>query len=231
MADTTYKLEWDLVGERYYEVGVDHVVLYPYNKNATDKTKVYSPGVAWNGVTQISENPDGGDANEMWADNIKYAQVRSAETYGGSIEAYTFPDEWEECDGSKSPIAGVTIGQQPRKMFGLSYRTRVGNDEESYATYGEKIHLVYACTATPSERTYETINDSPDGGTFSWDFDTVPVPVTGSEDDYLSTSCITIYSNKVDADKYASLLAILYGSGSTDPYLPLPAEVKALFSA
>ena len=213
---TTYPLVWDKAGERLYEAGVNHGVLYPLNDQG-----VYSPGVVWNGLTQISESPDGAEPNDLWADNIKYASLRSAETFGATVEAYTYPDEFAVCDGSASPVTGVYIGQQQRKKFGLCYRTEVGSDTVSDTTNSYKLHLVYGCTASPSDKNYETINDSPDAITFSWEIDTVPVEVTGLK----PCSTIVIDSTKVDSTKLADLLDILYGKDSTAPRLPLPDEV------
>ena len=213
---TTYPLVWDKAGERLYEAGVNHGVLYPLNDQG-----VYSPGVVWNGLTQISESPDGAEPNDLWADNIKYASLRSAETFGATVEAYTYPDEFAVCDGSASPVTGVYICQQQRKKFGLCYRTEVGSDTVSDTTNSYKLHLVYGCTASPSDKNYETINDSPDAITFSWEIDTVPVEVTGLK----PCSTIVIDSTKVDSTKLADLLDILYGKDSTAPRLPLPDEV------
>lgn len=218
------KLVWDQTGERVYENGVSHGVLFPYDST----NKKYGDGVAWNGLTAVTESPDGAEANDLWADNIKYASLRSAETYGCTIEAYTYPDEFAECDGSASVAAGVYLGQQSRKMFGFSYRTEIGNDANSEAGY--KLHLVYGCMASPSEKNYETINDSPDAITFSWEVDSTPVEVAG----YKPIASITIDSTKVDATKLASFEETLYGtagdSGKTST-LPLPADVIAAFKA
>lgn len=208
-------LAWDTTGQRFFELGVDHGVLYPYDT----KTSSYPKGVAWNGLTSVNESPEGAEPNDMWADNMKYATIRSTETFGGTIEAYTYPDEFELCDGSASVADGVTVGQQTRSAFGLCYRTRIGNDVNDELGY--KLHLVYGATASPSEKSYETINDSPDAITFSWEFDTTPVAVAG----YKPTSLITIDSTKADPTALASLLAILYGGEKTEPRLPLPDEV------
>lgn len=224
---TNFKLEWDKTGERFYELGVSRGVLYPQTAAG-----IYPNGVVWNGLTQVSESPEGADANDLWADNIKYATLRSAETFKATVEAYTYPDEFAECDGSASPATGLYIGQQQRKAFGLSYRTEVGSDTNTDTTNSYKLHLVYGCTASPSDKGYETINDSPDAITFSWEIDTVPVAVTG----YKPTSCIVIDSTKVDSTKLATLEAILYGTaadGSTeavDARLPLPDEVISILS-
>lgn len=221
MPDPTYPLVWDKAGERFYETGVSHGVLYLLNNQG-----VYTPGVVWNGLTQVSESPDGAEATDLWADNIKYASLRSAETFGATIEAYTYPDEFAECDGSAVPATGVYVGQQPRKKFGFCYRTEVGSDTISDTTNSYKLHLVYGCTASPSDKSYETINDSPDAITFSWEIDTVPVEVTGKK----PCSTIVIDSNKVDSTKLGTLLDILYGKNTTAPRLPLPDEVISTLS-
>ena len=200
-----YAIEWDKIGEHFYEAGVDHGVLYPA---ATDGT--YPTGVAWNGLTSVSESPSGADANKQWADNINYLTLYGAEEFGATVEAFTYPDEFAECDGSASLVTGVQIGQQPRRGFGLSYRTKVGND-----TVGQdlafKLHLIYGCRASPSDRGYETLNDSPEPITFSWEITTTPVEVPGLK----PTACITIDSTKVDSDKLTDLEEILYGTAPT----------------
>lgn len=218
---TTYPLVWDKAGERLYETGVSNGVLYPLNAQGE-----YTPGVVWNGLTQVSESPDGAEATDLWADNIKYASLRSAETFGATVEAYTYPDEFAICDGSASPTTGVYIGQQQRSKFGLCYRTEVGSDTVSDTTNSFKLHLVYGCTASPSDKSYETINDNPDAITFSWEIDTVPVEVTGHK----PCSTIVIDSTKVDSTKLATLMQILYGQGSTAPRLPMPDEVISTLS-
>lgn len=228
------KLKWDQVGEKTYETGTKQGVLYP---QAADGT--YPNGVAWNGLTSVSESPDGGDANDIYADDIKYLVLRGVENFGGTIEAYTFPDEFAECDGSASLMAGVTVGQQPRKTFGFSYVSTIGNDTEMDA-HGYKIHLIYGASASPSERSYETINDSPEPIQFSWEFTTVPVTVTGHK----ATSVLIIDSTKFppqqDGKKNVKLKAIediLYGtdgegtSGGTAPRLPLPDEVLSIITS
>lgn len=212
---------WDASGERYWETGTDHCVLYPAG------TGNYSGGVAWNGITAITESPEGAEATDLWADNIKYASIRATETFGGTIEAYTYPKEFEACDGSATLADGVKVGQQKRATFGLSYRTQKGNDLSDEAGY--ILHLVYGATCSPSERSYQTINDSPEAITFSWEFDTSPVNCTG----FKPTSLITIDSTEADATKLAALEAILYGTGTgsdNTPRLPLPDEVKTLMS-
>ena len=222
------KLVWDKTGERFVESGISHVVFYPQT------TTGYGTGVAWNGVTSISESPDGADANDLWADNIKYASLRAAETLGLSIEAYTYPEEFSECDGTAAPVKGLFIGQQKRKSFGLCYRTEIANDTMTEDDDGYKLHLVYNCTAAPSERSYETMNDSPDAITFSWDVDTLPEAITG----YKPTALITIDSLKLDADGKAALTTLenmLYGTDGqnnatgTEPTLPSPDKVLELF--
>lgn len=215
------KLKWDATGEKLFETGVDHAVLYPVNDSGE-----YSPGVAWNGITQVSETPDGAEPQNQYADNIKYLSLMSAEELNGTIEAYTYPDEWNLCDGNAELAKGVIIGQQARKTFGLCYRTKIGNDVDGQ-DHGYKLHLLYGAKASPSERTYETINDSPEPITFSWEYNTVPVGVTGHN----ATSLLTIDSTKVDSDKLAALEEILYGSDDStdgDPRMPLPDEIIAL---
>lgn len=213
------KIVWDAVGEHYYETGTDHGVLYLQNDSGK-----YVKGVAWNGLTGVTESPSGADPNDMYADNIKYASVRSAEEFGGTIEAYTYPDEFAECDGSVAIADGVTIGQQNRKAFGFSYRTRVSND---LAIEENKLHLVYGATCSPSEKSYTTINESPDAITFSWEFTTTPVNVTG----FKPTSIITIDTRKADAEKLAKLEKLLYGDEDQEPTLPMPDEVASIFGA
>ena len=222
------KLSWDDTGKRLYETGVRQGVLYPYN--LSDKT--YGPGVAWNGLTAATETPSGAEETAIYADDIKYLSLRSKETYGGTIEAYTYPDEWMLCDGSAEPQTGVVIGQQKRKMFGLSYRTVVGNDTD-YDSYGYKLHLIYGATASPSERSYATINDSPEAITFSWEISTTPVKFDpeGSYANYDAVSCLTVDSTKVTPAGMAALEEALYGTAVKDPYLPLPDEVMELIQA
>lgn len=216
----TYPLTWDGTGERKYESGVSKGVLYPMAANGT-----YEDGVAWNGLISVSNNPDGAEPNELWADNIKYAILRSAETLSLTIEAYTYPPEFEACDGMATPTGatGLVLGQQARKAFGFCYRTEVGTDANNNAGY--KLHLVYGCTATPSDKDYETINDNPDAITFSWDVDSVPTPLTGAYASYKPVSEIVIDSTAVDSTKLTALEALLYGSGSTAPALPDPTTV------
>lgn len=211
------KLVWDEAGKRFYETGVDHGVLYV----AEDGT--YGTGVAWNGLTGVTESPSGAEASALYADNMKYLNLFSTEEFGATVEAYTYPDEFEQCDGSASLATGVTIGQQERKTFGLAYRTKVGNDVNDELGY--KIHLIYGAKASPSERSYATVNDSPEAITFSWELSTTPVNVTGHK----ATASLVIDSTKVDATKLKSFEDILYGSTDVEPRLPLPDEVITLF--
>lgn len=211
-------LEWDKVGNRLYETGVDHGVLY-----VTDETGAYGKGVVWNGLTAVTESPSGAEANAQYADNIKYLTLDSAEEFGCTIEAYTYPDEFAACDGTVEPIAGLTVGQQARKTFGLSYRTILGNDVE-LNEHGYKLHLVYGCKAAPSEKAYATVNDSPEALTFSWEVTTNPVAVPGMK----PTAILTVNSAKADKQKLAALEAILYGGADTEATLPLPSEVFTL---
>lgn len=205
----TNLLKWDQTGERLYETGTKKGVLYPWSntKNA------YGDGVAWNGLTAVTESPSGAEETALWADDIKYLSLRSAEEFGGTIEAYMYPEEFEQCDGSATIATGVSIGQQARSMFGLSYVTTVGNDTEGN-DHGYKIHLVYGATASPSERGYATINDSPEAITFSWEFTTIPVEVPG----FKPTAILTVDSTKADATKLANLENALYGTKGTDTY-------------
>ena len=219
------RIKWDAVGERYYETGVKMGVLYPIQAGGQ-----YNKGVAWNGLTAVTESPSGAEATALYADDIKYLNLMSNEEFGATIEAYTYPEEFAECDGSSALSAGVMIGQQKRKTFGLCYRTAIGNDVDG-SDYGYKLHLIYGCLASPSEKAYATINDSPEAITFSWEVSTTPVSVTG----FKPTSQLTIDSTKVDKLKLTSLEDILYGKdgdgeAATEPRLPLPDEVAALFS-
>lgn len=211
------KLVWDAIGERFYETGTKKGVLYPQVGSA------YPKGVVWNGLTAVTESPEGGEATAIYADDIKYLNIRSVEDYGATIEAYTYPDEFADCDGSRTVAPGVTIGQQPRKPFGFSWVTTVGNDVD-YDEHGYKIHLVWGATASPSEKSYATINDSPEAITFSWEVDTIPVEVPG----YKPTSHMEIDSAKTDPEALAALEDILYGTASADARLPLPAEVISI---
>lgn len=213
-------LEWDKTSEKLYETGTRNCVLY---KQSADGT--YPKGVAWNGITAITESPSGAEETALWADDIKYLSLRSAEEFGATVEAYTYPDEWAECDGSAELTTGVVIGQQPRTSFGLCYRTVLGNDTQ-LDNHGYKLHMIYGGTASPSERAYQTVNDSPEAITFSWEITTVPVPVKGAK----PTACVTIDSTKVDSTKLKALEAILYGTDQVDARLPLPDEIKTLLA-
>ena len=209
------RLIWDKTGERLYEAGVSNGVLYLQKTDGS-----YDIGVAWNGLTAVNENPTGAEANSMYADNKKYAVIRSAEELGGTIEAYTYPDEFFQCDGSAEIIPGAYIKQQKRTPFGLVYKTLIGNDTEEL-DHGYKIHLIYGATASPSEKAYETINDSPDGIIFSWEYETIPTEVPG----YKPTSSIELDSTKINRDKLKAIEDILFGTENTDPRLPSPAEI------
>lgn len=241
----TGAIKWDQAGDKRYETGVDHGVLYV--KQATDVTvpgvtnsvKTYfHGGVAWNGLTSVSKSPSGAEANDVYADNIKYASLRSAETFGGTIEAYTYPDEFAECDGSKAIVDGVFLGQQTRKPFGFCFRTDMGDDGDGSVNVNDKykIHLIYNATASPSESSYSTINDSPEAITFSWELTTIPVSAGANN---LPTATITIDSTKTNASKLAAFEAILYGTDpttqggndGTEPMLPMPEDVIAFFTA
>ena len=213
------KLVWDNTGERLYETGVSKGVLYIPTEG------VYSKGVAWNGLTAVTESPSGAEATPLYADDIKYLNLMSNEEFGCTIEAYTYPDEFAECDGSASLVSGVYIGQQARKTFGFCYRTVLGNDTENN-DHGYKLHLIYGCLAAPSEKSYATINDSPEAITFSWEVSTTPVNVAGHK----PTACITIDSTKVDPTKLATLETKLYGDTSVEPMLPLPDEIAQIFN-
>lgn len=211
------KIVWDQTGERLYETGVKMGVLYPQVSGA------YPNGVAWNGLTAVTESPSGAEATPLYADDIKYLNLMSNEEFGATIEAYTYPDEFAACDGSASIATGVSIGQQTRQAFGLCYRTVLGNDVQNN-DYGYKLHLIYGALAAPSEKSYATINDSPEAITFSWEVTTTPVAVTG----FKPTACVTIDSTKCDATKLAALEEILYGTESVEAKLPLPDEVAEL---
>lgn len=223
-----FKLAWDQTGERLYETGVDRGVLYHL-----DETNKYTKGYAWNGLTGVTESPAGAEATDLYADNIKYLSMRSAETFGATIEAYTYPDEFAECDGSAEIATGVKIGQQSRKTFGLCYRTVIGNDVDGN-DHGYLLHLIYGATASPSEKAYATINDSPEAITFSWEVTTTPVNVEG----FKPTASLTIDSTKANATDLATLEGILYGTAAgaegtpaaVEPRLPLPDEVAEIMS-
>lgn len=210
------KITWDKAGERLYETGVSKGVLYP----AVGAT--YPKGVAWNGLTAVTESPSGAEATPLYADNIKYLNLMSAEEFGATIEAYMYPDEFGACNGESELAAGVSIGQQKRNAFGLSYQTKIGNDTDTEAGY--KIHLIYGALAAPSEKAYSTVNDSPEAITFSWEVTTTPVEVTG----FKPTASLTIDSTKVEAGKLAALEKVLYGDTDTEARLPLPDEVLSI---
>lgn len=214
------KLVWDQTGERLYETGVKYGVLY------VQEGAAYPKGVAWNGLTAVTESPSGAEATALYADDIKYLNLMSAEEFGATIEAYTYPDEFMACDGSASLSEGVYIGQQARKSFGLCYRTTIGNDVVNN-DYGYKLHLIYGALASPSEKAYSTINDSPEAITFSWEVSTTPVNVTGHK----PTACLTIDSTKVAPEKLAALEEVLYGKEQAEPRLPLPDEVVQILTA
>ena len=217
------KLVWDKSGERYFETGVDHGVLYVWDPTLNSGAGGYGTGVVWNGLTGVTNSPDGAEPTDLWADNIKYATLRSAETFGATIEAYTYPSEFAQCDGSASPAAGVYIGQQTRKTFGFCYRTKVGDDTDTDANK-YKIHVIYNATASPSERSYETVNDSPDAITLSWEITTTPVNVTG----YKPTSEIVIEVWKLTSAIKKDLEDALYGTDNTSASLPDPDDLLAL---
>lgn len=212
------KLVWDKNSERFYETGTDKGVLYPMSSAGT-----YDKGVAWNGLTAVTESPSGAEATALYADNIKYLNLISAEDFAATIEAYMSPEEFDECDGTAEIAPGVTIGQQKRKMFGLSFRSIIGNDTDGN-DHGYKIHIIYGATASPSERAYSSVNDSPEAMTLSWELTTTPVAVTGHK----PTAHLEINSTKVDAEKLAALEAILYGTESEEARLPLPDEIVEL---
>lgn len=223
-------LKWDQAGERIYETGVDHGVLYP-QKNGS-----YPKGVAWNGLISVTESPSGAEDNPLYADNMKYLNIKSNEDYGATIECYTYPDEWAACNGEADLATGVTLGQQRRNTFGLSYRTNIGNDTDGN-DHGYKLHLVYGCSASPSEKSYSTINDSPEAITFSYEVTTTPIPVSGNDVDgnpFKPTAVITIDSTKVSKANLQALEKILYGSdeaSGTEARLPLPDELRTIFAA
>lgn len=212
-------LVWDAIGERLYETGVSKGVLFPFKSGA------YQKGVAWNGLTAVNESPEGAEPTDLWADNIKYLSLMSAEEFKFTIEAYTYPDEFEECDGSAPIATGVTLRQQPRIPFGFSYQTIIGNDTE-YNEHGYKIHIIYGALAQPSERDNSTVNDSPEAVTLSWECSTTPVAVT----DHKPTAHIIIDSTKVDAAKLKTLEDTLYGTATEEAKLPTPDEIIAMFA-
>ena len=214
------KLTWDGAGKRTYEVGVSNGVLYPLNPTSGE----YTPGVAWNGLTNVTESPTGAEASPYYADNIKYLNLISLEEFEASLECYTYPDEFNKCDGSAELAEGVMIGQQDRQTFGMCYKTILGNDTK-HESYGYKLHLIYGCLASPSEKSYDSINDSVEPIAFSYEITTTPVPVSGHK----ATANLTIDSTKVSSTKLTQLENILYGTATTDPRLPLPDEVASIF--
>ena len=214
------KLNWDVQGERYYETGVSKGVLYPFKEGK------YSKGVAWNGLTAVTESPSGAEPTPLYADNIKYLNLLSNEEFAATVEAYTYPDEFAECDGSAELAAGVSVGQQKRIPFGMSYVTKVGNDTDGQ-DYGYKIHLIYGALAKPSQKNYATINDNPEAITFSWELSTTPVAVPNLK----PTACITIDSKKVGSDKLKKIEDKLCGTESEEATLPTPTELAALIAA
>lgn len=216
------KILWDETGSRTYETGISNGVLYPQ----TGDNGGYAKGVAWNGLVNVSESPSGGESTPLYADNIKYLNLMSNEDFGATVEAYTYPDEFAQCDGSATIAKGVTISQQPRKPFGMSYQTKIGNDVDG-DNHGYKIHLIYGALASPSEKSYGTVNDSPEANTFSWTLTTTPIPVTG----FKPTAQLTIDSTKTPKEKMALLEAALYGTDSEEPKLLLPNEVVTIVGA
>ena len=212
------KLIWDATGERFYETGVKNGVLY-----VADAQGTYPKGVAWNGLTAVTESPSGAEVTPLYADDIKYLNLMSTEEFGATVEAYTYPDEFAQCNGEASLVAGVSIGQQPRKTFGMAYRTVLGNDV-SNENYGYKLHLIYGAVAAPSEKAYATINDSPEAITFSWELTTTPVSVNG----FKPTASLCIDSTKADPTKLTALENILFGSAEVEARLPLPDEIATL---
>lgn len=218
------RLEWDKTGEHFYETGVKQVVLYPMSGTS------YGKGVAWNGVTSIEESPSGADFNAIYADDIKYLNIQGAEEFGATIGAYTYPDEFAECDGAATPVDGVAVGQQARKAFGLCYRTTIGNDTEG-VEYGYKLHIVYGARVTPSGKSYSTINESPEPAEMSWEMNTTPVSVTGMKPTSIITIDSTKFTQQTDKAKLTALENLLYGTNAsdgqeaTDPQLPLPDRV------
>ena len=213
------KLVWDQTGKRLFETGVRNGVLYVQDSNGA-----YPKGVVWNGLTAVTESPSGAEPTPLYADDIKYLNLMSNEEFGGTIEAYTYPDEFGACNGEATIADGVTIGQQSRKAFGMCYRTAIGNDIDGNE-HGYKLHLIYGALASPSERPYATINDSPEAITFSWEFSTTPV---NAGDGFKPTACLTVDSTKVPTEKMTSLEALLYGTDEAEAKLPLPSEVAAL---
>lgn len=219
-----FKVKWDESGEHVYETGIDHGVLY-----IVDSQGKYNNGVAWNGITSVSESPSGAEASPVYADNIKYLNLYSAEEFGATVEAYTYPDEFEICDGTKELVPGVIIGQQDRKTFGICYRTKIGNDIEG-DEYGYKLHLLYGCKASPSEKQFQTVNDSPEATAFSWTITTIPVNVKDSKPTSLLTIDSTKFKTEEQKAKLQALEEILYGTGSTEARMPLPDEIAEILA-
>ena len=221
------RVKWDVDGSRLYETGLDRGMLYVANPSSQDG---YDTGVAWNGLSSVNENPSGGDSTAIYADNMKYLDLTAKEDYGATIEAYTYPDEWAECDGSRTPVPGLKIGMQTRKKFGMSYRTKIGNDQVG-DEFGYKIHIIYNAKAAPSSRTYNTINDSPEANPFSWDVTTTEVNFS---EDYKPTATLELDSTKIKKSALTKIETILYGTDAegetlaTDPRLPLPQEIISI---
>ncbi len=215
------KIEWDIIGERTYETGVDRGVLFVYDASG----KVFKKGVPWNGLIGVTENPSGAEPNPQYADNIKYLNLVSAEEFGAGIEAFMYPNEFAACEGATDIVKGIAISQQTRSMFALCYRTLVGTDTEG-TDHGYKIHIIYNALASPTDKSYATVNDTPEAMTFSWDITTTPVPVTG----FKPTACVIIESMDADEDCLAALEDILYGSASSDSRLPMPDEIISVMT-
>lgn len=221
------KIKWDQTGERKFKTGVDHGVLYPQVSGA------YPKGVAWNGLISVTKTPSGAEDNKLYADNMEYLNIRSAETVGLTIECYMYPDEWAQCNGESELADGVTLGQQRRSRFGFAYRTKLGNDTEG-EDHGFELNLVYGCSASPSEQASQTINESPEAATFSYEVSTTPIDISGVGPDgkpYKPSATITIDSTKADRAKLTALEEILYGTEEAEPRLPLPDEIRTLFAA
>lgn len=227
MSETHARLTWDGTGTRYYHTGVSQGVLYPMSGSS------YAKGVAWNGLTSVTSTPEGAEPTDLWADNIKYASFRSAETFGGTINAYTFPDEFYACDGFASPtgIDGMKIGQQKRTGFGFCYRTEVGNDTGDTSDDGYILHIVYGATVSPSEQTHDTINDSPDAMEFSWEFTTTPISFSSAIANGKPTSYIELNSLELGTTKMTAVEAALYGSSTADAYLPTPDQLVTIINS
>lgn len=217
------RLKWDEIGKKTYETGVSNVVLFP---STTDAKHPYANGVAWSGCTAVNENPSGGESTDLYADNIVYLTMRSAEKYGATIEAYTYPDEFAECNGEKEIATGMVIKQQTRKPFGLAYTTILGNDLQG-EDYGKILHIVYGCSVSPSEKSHQTVNENPEASTMSWTVSSTPVPVTG----YKNTSVVEVNSVNVGAEKFKAVEDIIFGTAETESRIPMPDELKELLAA